>query len=376
MRATLADVSLARYARRFVWLKLDFDKTENGPFVEGREVSSTPTFFVIDSRDEQATATQEGAMTLGELRAFLERGERAFEGRSGAPAETALERGDALLARKDVQGAIAADRDALRLGGPDWADRDRAVAALTMALADAGDPEACAETAVAQAPGLPRREAFGRVVLAGLGCSDGGTAWGQRAREALRPLAIEAIALPSTVRDHRFKLYQELMGEADERGDRATVERLGGAWLAEIDETRPGSDDERSALDIARVDAAQILSDPLRVLPALRESERAMPKNFNASLRVAQMELAAKRPGEAVAACDRGLAHATGPLGVAWLMQVKAQALVRSGRPEEARLVLREALAAAGRIGPSSPRKNNLAMITRALEEVDRAAHN
>ena len=119
MRDTLADPGLARYAGRFVWLKLDFDRTENRPFVAGRGVPYTPSFYVIDPTDERATATQLGAMTLRELIAFLERGERGMTartpgrkaGRAGtaeAVADASLARGDDLMARDRPAAAASA----------------------------------------------------------------------------------------------------------------------------------------------------------------------------------------------------------------------------------------------------------------------------
>jgi hypothetical protein len=66
MRAVLADASLARYAGRFVWLTLDFDKPENPAFVVSRGVPYTPAFYVFDPRDERAIATQLGAACSSE----------------------------------------------------------------------------------------------------------------------------------------------------------------------------------------------------------------------------------------------------------------------------------------------------------------------
>src|SRR5512143_1041967 len=48
---------------------------------------------------------------------------------------------------------------------------------------------------------------------------------------------------------------QQLMHAAQSHGDADTVARWGGRWLDEIEATVPASDDERTALDIARVDA-------------------------------------------------------------------------------------------------------------------------
>src|SRR5215831_6339428 len=133
MRDTLADPSLARYAGQFVWLKLDFDKTENRSFVAGRGVPYTPSFYVIDPKDERATATQLGAMTLRELTAFLERGEHGMEVGARSAAATELARGDDLMARDRPAAAASAYASALRDAGPKWPERDRAVGALTFA---------------------------------------------------------------------------------------------------------------------------------------------------------------------------------------------------------------------------------------------------
>jgi tetratricopeptide (TPR) repeat protein len=373
MRATLADASLARYAGRFVWLDLDYDKPANQAFLARHGATSFPLFFVLDPADEHATATQLGGMTLPELTNFLERGERGVLANSAAPADAALAKGDAALARG--RGAEAADayREALRLGGAAWPGRGRAVGSLTWTLMLNGQSQFCVETSTAEAPHLARDQEFSRVVLAGLMCLQGQSGpWAKSARAALEPLAAEAIAIPATLRDHRFQLYQQLMSDAAGRSDKATVERWGGLWLKELDATQPANDDERSALDIARVDAASLLDDPKRVLPALEASAQAMPDNYNASLRLAQMEDAAKQYDQALAACDRGLEHVTGPMGRSWLLQTKADAYWDAGRPEEARGALEEALKVAQEIGDPSMRDMNVMMISRKIQMIEK----
>jgi tetratricopeptide (TPR) repeat protein len=376
MRATLADASLARFAGRFVWLELNFDKPVNQEFLARHGVAYTPTLFVLDPADERATATQLGGMTLPELSQFLERGESlASPGKTAAPADTSNRHGDEMLALGKFTEAATAYRQALRLGGQTWPRRDHAIGSLTWALMMSGQSQACAEMAAAEAPQIARGELFSRAVLSGVTCVNQGESapWAEAALKTLEPLAAEAIALPATLRDHRFQLYQQLMYNAEVRGDKATVARWGGRWLDELDATKPVNDDERSALDVARVDAASLLGDPSRVLPALIASERAMPNNYNASLRLAQMAAEAKQYDRAIAACDRGLMHVSGPMGRTWLLQTKAGALTGKGQRAEARRALEAALQSARQIGVTKSRERNIGIISKALKELENA---
>jgi tetratricopeptide (TPR) repeat protein len=375
MRVTLKDASLARYAGRFVWLELNFDGAPNQAFLSRYGVTSTPSFYVLDPTDEHATATQFGAMTVAELASFLDRGEHGIFVNSRSPAEIDLANGDALLASDQHAEAAAAYEKAIRAGGKDWPDHDRAVASFAWALMSSKQSERCAEVVATEAPPLKRDANFGRLLVAGMLCISRGhnAAWALSAARVLEPLAAEATSLPSTVRDHRFELYQGLMAVAQARGDKASVKRWGDRWLNELDSTKPVNDDERSALDIARVDAASILDDPARVLPQLIASEKAMPTNYNASLRLAQMEVAAKHYQQAIAACDRGLLHVSGAVGRSWLLQVKADALMQMSRPADAERVLEDALRAAQQIPAKQSRQNNIRSVSQKIKEADAA---
>ena len=93
-----------------------------------------------------------------------------------------------------------------------------------------------------------------------------------------------------------------------------------------------------------------------------------MPDGWNASLRVAQMENAAKNYDEAIAACDRGLARKAGPAGRSWLLRIKADALGNKGQPEAARKALQEALTAAEAIPNPQTRESSVKSIKATLE--------
>jgi tetratricopeptide (TPR) repeat protein len=92
-----------------------------------------------------------------------------------------------------------------------------------------------------------------------------------------------------------------------------------------------------------------------------------MAHNYNASLRVAQMEKAAKHYEAAIAACDRGLSRNPGAAGVSWLLQTKADALKQEGKSTEAHRALQQALDAAQQIPSQQSRENTVNRIKQAL---------
>lgn len=375
MRALLAQADLARYAGQFVWLDLNFDLPENSAFLDKFGAKATPTFFVISPNGEEVLATHTGAMSLPELTQFLDRGASALLAKSQSPADAALKRADALLAQHAADAAKSY-QEALRLAPAAWPLREVAEASLTVALQDSGQFQQCAETAVAEASRMKRDSEFARTVVAGMWCvvSVDPVQWSDEAAIKLVSLAEEALTLPSTVRDHRDEIYRTMMYLAMNHNNTADAAKWGNRWLAELDARGPASDDERSAIDIARVENIQVYGDPNRILPALLFSERAMPQNYNSSMRVAQMELAAKHYDEAIAACDRGLSRSPGVAGRTWLLYTKAQALTQKGEIAEAIRALKTALEAAKEIPTQSSRDHNITMIEQAIAKSQNSA--
>jgi tetratricopeptide (TPR) repeat protein len=370
MRGLLAHADLDRYAGQFVWLEVNYDKAENRGFLAKYGANATPTFYIIDPQDQRVAAIQTGAMSLAELTHFLDRGTSGVFAKRQTPADAALRRGDGLLSDKPEE-AVKAYQEALRLAPATWPRRELAEASLTAALQDSRQWLQCAETAATEAASMNRNEMFGRTVVAGMWClvSADPASWTAAQAARLEPLAEAALALPTTVRDHRDELYRTLMYLSLSRNDQSGAANWGDRWLDELDARKPVDDEERSAVDIARVENVQVFGDPKRILPALIASERAMPHDWNASLRVAQMENAAKNYDEAVAACDRGLSRMPGAAGRSWLLRTKADALMQTGNSEEARRVLEEALQAAQTIPNAHSRDNNVNKIKQALEQ-------
>jgi predicted negative regulator of RcsB-dependent stress response len=369
MRDLLAHADLSRYAGQFVWLEISYDDSRNREFLARYGATATPTFFVINAQDETVVAMQLGAMSLAELKGFLERGARAVLAKEQTPADAALMRGDAVMAQQPEEAAKAYVH-ALQIGAADWPRRELATASLVQALQDSKQWQPCAETAIKYGAGMNRDELFVRTVVSGMWClqSAGSAAWVAAKLRELQPLGEEALSLPITVRDHRDAIYRTLMYIELALNDDAAALKWGDRWLSELDQIKPGSDDERSALDIARVENLQIIGDPVRILPALRASEKAMPGNYIASLRLAQMEVQAKQYDEAIATCKRGLTRRPGAMGRPWLLRIEAEALEASGRKSEVHKVLAEALRSAEQIPSRQSRENSVAAIKKMLE--------
>src|SRR5215470_3145425 len=196
MRDLLERADLHRYAGQFVWLELNYDLPQNRAFMTKFGAQSTPTFFVIDSKDEKVTATQPGAMSLLELTQFLERGAGGTLAHKQTPADLALMRGDTLRALQPEE-AVKAYQEALNLAPERWPQHALAEASLVGALQESGQAQTCAETAATAAASMKRDAMFGRVVVAGMWClvSKDSAPWVGTAAQKLEPLAIEALSL-------------------------------------------------------------------------------------------------------------------------------------------------------------------------------------
>jgi len=92
-----------------------------------------------------------------------------------------------------------------------------------------------------------------------------------------------------------------------------------------------------------------------------------MPDKYIASLRLAEMEVAAKQYEEAIATCQRGLARRPGAFAKTWLLEIEAEALEKKGRMTEARQLLQEALKVADQIPSVVSRDRVVAAIKKAL---------
>ena len=358
------DAALAEHAGRFAWLSVDVEHPGNVAFLEKFPWEAVPSFLVIDPATEKIVYEWLGNADLPELVRRFGEAERAMDGGSGDAAAVALAQADRLYGEDHKAEAAALYRKAIDAGGPGWSERERAIESMVVGLAISAftSPEAiqaCAQSAVDEAPGLTRGPTFANVVSAGLGCAvaaDDTAEWRGPAIAALEPLALEAVALPDLLGDDRSGLYQSLVDAREVIGDEAGAKRVAEQWFEFLERATAEADNAevRMAYDSHRVEAALALGDPARALPALEASARDLPDDYNPPANMAVVLAELDRYDEALAAADRALAKAYGPRKIG-IYETRAKILEQSGDAAAARTTREDALAYS-RTLPPSPR--------------------
>ncbi|MBU8898016.1 thioredoxin family protein [Corallococcus sp. M34] len=319
MRAyVFTDAALARHAGRFVWVELNTDLAQNAAFQEKYPVEFWPTFFIIDPREEKALLRFAGSATVPQLEKLFEDGERAYKG-GATGAEALLARGDALYGEGKPTEAAEALTLALSEAPADWSRRGRALESLTMAMYGAKQHEACARKAIEELPRVPRSLSWANSVLNGLTCAMSlpeDNAAGAELRHALEAKAREALGPPAITMtaDDRSGLYEILTETREADGDKAGSRAVAEQWLAylEGEAAKAPNPDARSVFDSHRMLAAMKLEQPQRVIPAIEQSERDLPQDYNPPARLATLYRVSGRLDDALAASDRALTKVQG----------------------------------------------------------------
>jgi thioredoxin-like negative regulator of GroEL len=375
MRAyVFTDAALARHAKRFVWLELDTDRPDSAAFLEKYPVEFWPTFFILDARQEKALVRFAGSATVPQLEKIFEDGERAYLGGAKGP-EALLARGDALYG--EGRSAEAADvlSQALAEAPADWSRRGRALESLLSAQYGAKRHEVCARTALAQLPRVPPSASWANAVVMGLSCAlqvPPETAGAgellasleEKGRQALSP----DIAMPA---DDRSGVYELLVEARAHAGDKAGEKTLAGQWLTflEGEAARAATPDARSVFDSHRMAAALVLDEPMRVVPAIEQSEKDLPDDYNPPARLANLYRRLGRLDDALAASTRALEKVQGGRK---LRVYSDRAEIHLARNEHAAAVrtLEDALTYAKSLSPTQASPRMVAALEKKLAEL------
>jgi tetratricopeptide (TPR) repeat protein len=360
MRAhVFTDPALAEQAGRFAWLSIDVENAANEKFLATFPWKAVPTFLVIDPRSEQVVYKWLGAVDRPQLQTRLAESLTSFGSPPHSPAEQALAEAERLNGSDREVEAAAAYQKALQLGGDDWPARSRVTESMVLALAMSGDHQACVDSALAAVGTLPRSASFANVASTGLTCAlelDPSNSARAKSIGQLELMVREASAIPGLLGDDRSGLFASLLDARKDAGDETGVKALALEWLDFLEQATKGaaSAEERAAYDSHRVAAALAAGDPARVLPALQQSARELPDDYNPSARLALLLRELGRYDDALAASDRALTLAYGPRKLA-LFETRASIYERRNDTAAAQQTYHDAIAYA-RTLPASPR--------------------
>ncbi|WP_434384398.1 thioredoxin family protein [Melittangium boletus] len=368
------DPALAKHAGRFVWLEVDTDQPRNADFLEKYPVESWPTFFILDPREEKALVRFAGSATVPQLEKLFEDGERAYQGGAQGP-EALLARGDALYGASQAAEAADVLTQALAEAPADWSRRGRALESLLVAQYGARRYEACARTALAELPRVPHSaswaNAAGLGLLCGLrlppetpGARELMASLEERGQQALSP----DIAMPA---DDRSGVYELLVEARQQAKDTEGAKALAARWLSflEAEAARAPTPEARTVFDSHRMLAALVLGEPMRAVPALEQSEKDLPGDYNPPARLANLYRQLGRLDDALAASTRALEKVEGGRRLR-VMSERADIQLARGERDAALRTLEDALAYARTLSPAQAPPASVARLEKKLAEL------
>ncbi|QRK10167.1 thioredoxin family protein [Archangium violaceum] len=368
------DAALAKHAGRFVWLEINTDLPGNAVFQEKYPVESWPTFFIIDPKEEKALVRFAGSATVPQLEKLFEDGERAFRGGAEGP-EALLARGDALYGEGKAAEAADVLAQTLAEAPADWSRRGRALESLLVAQYGAKRHEVCARTALTELPRVPHSASWANAAGLGLMCVlqvPAGTQGAKELKAALEEKGREAlspdISMPA---DDRSGVYELLVEARRAAGDEPGAKGLAEQWLTflEGEAARAPTPDARTVFDSHRMSAALVLGTPMRAVPAIEQSERDLPDDYNPPARLANLYRRLGRLDDALAASTRALAKVQGGRRLRVLSE-RAEIHLARGERDVAVRTLEDAITYAKTLSGAQASPRMVASLEKKLTEV------
>jgi tetratricopeptide (TPR) repeat protein len=344
------DKSLERYAGRFVWLSVNTEEKANAEFLKRYPIPALPTLLVIDPMRDAVVLRYVGGATVPQLRGMLDDAEKRHRSRAEAAADKLLARADDQASRGQHADAVKTYEAALASAPRRWQHLGRAAESLLFGLSVTRESERCARRAVELYPRLKGTWSGASVAATGLSCAAALeethakrgsllTTLEKATKEAFDDGRIEISD------DDRSSLYIALIEAADATGDDERAVTLRADWAAFLEgaAARASTPMQRSVYDSHRLSAYLELETPEKAIPMLEQSERDFPDDYNAPARLALAYKEMKEYDKALAASDRALARVYGPRKLS-VLSVRADIFAARGEEKAARDTIVEAI--------------------------------
>lgn len=374
MRAyTWTDKALTRHAGRFVWLSLDMEKAVNAPARKAIGISAFPTLYVVDPADGHVAIRWLGGASVAQLERLFDDGELAVHGGARGPALEALVAADRAYGAEKFADACNGYRAALAAAAPDWPARSRVIESLMFAYSQSDSGESTLRLADAEWPAA--RGTPTAAIVAGSALDAAVTLpetherraeWLARYEAACR----EVLADPTLplVGDDRSGLYFSLEGARDAANDSLGARALQELHIAMLEDEakRAKTAEQRAVYDSHRVSLYIGLGRPADAVPALRQSQRDFPDDYNPPQRLASIYKAMKLWDDALAASDQALARAYGPRQ---FLVLNTRADIQLGKGDKAAAIgtLNEALDRAQKMPEGQRSENTIKALQKRL---------
>ncbi len=351
----LTDPALAPLADRFVFAAIDTEKPVNEGFITKYPIDAYPTFFVLDPADGSVASRWLGSMSVNQVRAFLEDGERTVQlAHAGQiPPDDPLfhlRAGDRASLDKKHPEAARHYAGALAAAPATWPRRAEALNGQLRALSKQGDHGACVELALEVMDTTGTASNAADFAIQGMGCAeelpdtDPRVARVRRAGLDKLVALVEDPAAPLSA-DDRGDIWRIVWDLRETAGDQAGAKDAARARLAVLEAAVKRAPDAQAAstFDWARAETLLYLDRGADAIAMLEKSEAGLPADYNPPSRLARVYLMLGQHDAGLAAIERALGKAYGPRK-STLLATKADLLEKSGKLPEARAVLEEQL--------------------------------
>ena len=324
------DPSFAADAKRFVFAALDTDREENAPALEQLAISAWPTFYVIGP-GEAVMARFVGAASVAQFHGFLDAGARALAG-GVAAADAHLLSAERALAVKDLATADTELTAAIAGAPADWERRPEVIGSLILTKFKRDDLAGCLQVEDQLGSATGSAAVASDVMVTATMCADKAEelAKGSAApatnpdahaieharRVAVArwlPLVADARA-PLSV-DDRSDAMASLRDTLDKLGDHAKAHEVAAAQRDLLDRTAQQATTPLAAMTYnwPRAEVYVYLGKPLDLVPALEQSAKDLPAEYDPLARLGWIYWKAKQLPAAAAWTDKALALVYGP---------------------------------------------------------------
>jgi thiol-disulfide isomerase/thioredoxin len=343
-----------RFEKDIVFASIDTEKTKSAAFLEKFPIDVWPTLLFIDPEAAHVKLKWLGSADEKQMEALL----TSAKSENPSPGDEFFARGEnGMAAQKYVSDKSS-----------------RGTISMLTALYMAHNYSACAKASIDGLSTPMSHQEKVAVITWGLGCAlDVETKEKEAFVKQLSGEAKAALTLDGVLADDMSGIYDVLVSERHAAKDDAGAVAMALEWLTflEKEAAKAKSPKERAVFDPHRVSASIEAKVPVRAIAALEQSEKEIPKDYNAPARLALLH---KETGDyklALTDISRALTKCKeGPRKVR-LFEIKAAVFEKLGDVKNQKQTLEEALAFAKALPKAQMSEKKVGSLVAQIEKLN-----